>query len=988
MSLLRNVLLAGLFSVEVLQAAPEGGNPPSPGFVSPHRLVFELFAQEPDVVDPVAMCFDEDGRAYVVEMRDYPLGIGPKRERGGTIRLLEDLDGDGRVDRSTVFATNLSFATSITPWKGGVLVTAPPEIVYLKDSDGDGKADVREVWFKGFNLEVTDSNMSGLRWGLNNRIHGVNGGNGGEVVTVGQGGDPVRLGNADFSFDPQTRKFERTFQTSGGFGLAFDDWGHSFSTYNINHVQQRVIPLAYASRVPGTPPRELTVSISDHEDMARIFPISVAETRVNHPEQAGFFSSAGGIHFLSLPGWPGDISGSLTVADVVGNLIHRDVLKLEGSVFKASRSFSEKSQEFIAATNLSCRPIALETGPDGALYLVDMQRDVIEHPDYIPAKVKAKLNIRGGEDRGRIYRVHPRDGWKGDSRRLRGATPAVLVEALGDANAWRRTTAQRLLVEGNDPQSLPMLHQRVAKGHPPLARLHALWTLDGFGKLEIAEIVSALASDEAGLRENAVKLAEGRLKSSPSLIEALIPLRHDPSATVRLQLALTLGGVDSERVEKALLEIAKKDAADPWIRWATLSGLQRSAVARLSGLCEDREWLRANAEGAQVTLELTATIVGARANLTGTEAADLERILEETPPVYLGAILRGLEAGQVQGGGLIVLPRAAEVMEGIESKADEELLLAAWPFSRRLNLAETARQKAATANAQRVATQEHASEADRVKAIGFLSLGSFDLLKPVYWKLLEEPNAAVQLAVVGVMRRRTQPEIGQGLVARWATLQPTVRPIVLQLLLSRVAFHEALVAALEKGDLQIGELNLDLEQRRTLLRQSTPEIKARAAKMMSDEEYSNRKETMDEWLNKLPAHGTPAEGGVVFEKLCANCHIAGGTGKRVGPDLNSVSHRSVEDLLYNILDPNMAINPAYVTYRADLLSGDSELGLLQQQSSTSVTLLQALEIPVTVPRSQINRLQSTGRSLMPEGLEVSLTPQDLRNLIAYLQGHR
>ena len=982
MSLLRIVFLAGLVWVATVNLDAS-----SAGFVTPHGLVFEPFAEEPQVVDPVAMCFDEEGRAYVVEMRDYPLGIGAKHEAGGTVRLLVDLDGDGRVDRSTVFADRLSFATSITPWKGGVLVSAPPEIVYLKDTDGDGKADLREVWFSGFNLEVTDSNMSGLRWGLDNRIHGVNGGNGGDVVTVGGAGGVLRLGNADFSFDPRQREIGRTFQTSGGFGLAFDDWGHSFSTYNINHVQQRVVPLSYGSRCVGTPARDLTVSISDHEDMARIFPVSLAETRVNHPEQAGFFSSAGGIHFLSLRGWPGDLSGSLTVGDMVGNLIHRDVLRVDGAVFKASRGALEEAREFIAATNRACRPIALEAGPDGALYLLDMQRDVIEHPDYIPAKVKAKLDVRAGEDRGRIYRVHPRDGWRADSMRLDRGSPAGLVDALGDANAWRRTTAQRLLVEMGDARSLPLLHKRGAKGQSSLARLHALWTLEGLGELTVAEIVSALGATEAGLRENAIKLAERHLKSSPALVDALLPLREDGSGFVRLQLALTLGDLNSPVAEEALLAMAKKDAGDGWIRWATLSGLQGSAVMRLRNLCADRGWLEGNAGGQAMTLELTATVVGARGNLTGNEAGELERILQETPVAFLSPILKGLEAGQMQGGKSIVLPRAAEVLGRVLSTDHEEVLMAAWPLQRRWNLPESPRQKAAMASAQILATRDQASEVDRLKAIGVLSLGDFETVKPILWKLLEEPNTAVQLAIMGAIRRRSQPEIGLGLVSRWPTLQPVVRPLVLQLLLSRLAFHEPLVSALESGQLQMGELNLDLEQRRTLLRQSSAGIKARAAKFMGDEEYSNRKQTVDDWLTKIPANGSPAEGRALFEKVCASCHVAGGIGRQVGPDLQSVSHRSVEDLLYNILDPNMAINPAFVTYRADLHSGDSELGLLQNQSSTSVTLLQALEIKITVPRSQIKRLQSTGKSLMPEGLEAGMSPQDLRNLIAFLQGH-
>src|ERR1041384_2121021 len=191
---------------------------PKQEFELPPTLEISVFAAEPDVVDPVSLAFDEDGKVYVVEMRDYPLGIGPEHKPGGTIRLLEDRDGDGKIDRSTLFAEGLSFPTSVTPWNGGVLVTAPPEIIFLKDTNGDGKADVREVVLRGFVKGVTDSNVNGLRWGLDNRVHGANGGNGGNVSSPRRPGKSVSVGRSDFSFNPATGDVTTTFHTGGGFG--------------------------------------------------------------------------------------------------------------------------------------------------------------------------------------------------------------------------------------------------------------------------------------------------------------------------------------------------------------------------------------------------------------------------------------------------------------------------------------------------------------------------------------------------------------------------------------------------------------------------------------------------------------------------------------------------------------------------------------------------------------------------------------------------
>src|SRR5712671_3528765 len=316
-------------------------------------LQMSLYAREPDVVDPVALTWDDEGRMYVVEMRDYPYGFGSDRKPGGTIRLLEDRDNDGKIDRSTLFAEGLSFPTSIAPWNGGVLVASPPELLFLKDTDGDGKADVREVILRGFTLGVTDSNFNGLRWGLDNRVHGLNGGNSGKVESPRKSGPVTELGEMDFSFDPWTGDFATTFHSSGGFGLVFDDWGHNFVTYNINHIQHRFIPDRYLRRFPGFPPVEVTTSISDHEDMARIYPISVAETRPNHPEQSGYFSSAGGMGYVGWNGFGTELSGCVLVCDVVGNLVHRDVIKEDGPAFRATRAATEQKSEFFASRDNS-----------------------------------------------------------------------------------------------------------------------------------------------------------------------------------------------------------------------------------------------------------------------------------------------------------------------------------------------------------------------------------------------------------------------------------------------------------------------------------------------------------------------------------------------------------------------------------------------------------------------------------------------------------
>ena len=918
-----------------------------------------LVAMEPVVVSPVALTFDDQGRMYVVEMRDYPYGLGPDRKAGGTVRLLEDVDRDGKFEKASLFAERLSFPTSIAPWKGGVLVAAPPSIVFLKDNDGDGKAEVREILFDGFVLGVTDSNMSGLRWGLDNRVHGVNGGNGGRVRSLRKAGaTALELGDADFSFDPATGDFGRTFQTTGGFGLVFDEWGHSFSPHNVNHMQQRVIEMRFLERNTNLPPREATASISDHGEMARIYPISVAETRVNHPEQAGHFSSSGAMGFIGNPAFKGDLYGSLLVADVVGNLVHRDILEPDGPIFKARRAPAEQTSEFLASRENSFRPTAMELGPDGALYIADMQRDVIEHPDYIPEKVRNKLNIRGGENRGRIYRLAPKGGLKIAKIDLRRSSTLQLVRTLSHSNQWMRATAQRLLVERNDPFAIGFLQSEFKKA-PALGRLHILWTLHGVNGLT-EEILLAALDDKPELRENAILLIRQWGKDSPLLARQVFKSIDDESPRVRFQVALSLGELNNPAFNARLGQLYKRDQNFPFTRLAVLSSLRQGAIDILKKI---------SLTNPDALREL--------ADLAGAEAA--------TNPDQLAGIISSTSAPVLQG------LQTGLKRTGAQSSSDSKIakaLAASISFetislTRTLNIPLSPQQLGALRASADFLADRTRPTMERIKAAAILSFAPNP--DALFAGIAGGEAPELQQAVFDSLRAFNNPLIAKTLLEKWRELSPSLRIPVLNHLLQRPNYHDALLTAIESNRVPLGELNLDLEQRRRLLRRGTPEIRARASKLMSDEEYSNRKAAVEELLAKLPAGGDAKLGREMYDKICAQCHTAAGRGFQVGPDLSSVSRRSVEDLLSNILDPNMAINPAYIAFQAELENGDLEAGILAGQTADAITLVQAGGKKVTLARGKIKKFQSTNVSLMPEGLEAGLTPADLRNLIAFLQ---
>lgn len=994
---MRLVRLLVLFSVLPVQAALSPEESLRQMVVDP-RLEVRLWAAEPDVLDPVAIAWDEAGAAYIGECRDYPYGTGPDGRTGSTVRRLIDTDGDGRADRSTVFADRLSYVTSVSPWRGGVLVVAPPDILWLRDVDGDGVADQREVVLTGLKRGISDSLASGLRYGLDNQFHVANGGSGGSVHSPRIPETVTPLGDHDFVFDPGTGKVTLTGNTGGGFGLVFDGFGRAFTPYNISHIQHRFLPLDVARRHPGFPPVPITASISDHEDMSRIFPISTAMTRPNHPEQAGHFSAAGGIGYLDSGAFPADFRGSVLVGDVVGNLVHRDVIHPDGPVFKASRAADEQTREFLASRDPAFRPVAFEIGPDGALYVLDMQRDVIEHPDYIPEKVRKTLDVRAGENRGRIYRVAPKTGLASQPAARRAPDDEGCLAWLERANVWERTTAQRLLVERRATNAIPQLRALCRRAKIPESRVQALRTLAGLGGLRDAEIRDALDDSSPGVREQALLLAADQL-TGPELWQRIhrrfwSPDRKswvlDDSPRVRFVLAQVLGRIDEDKAAEVLARILAEDRDHRWSRLAVIASIPPSQGTRVLG-----EFLRLSAgktgdRGVQDTVRELSTLLGARAG-SQARADDVVGWLQEA--LYLKqagvriSAWKGLAEGLTHSGAKVTVPESLrlEIHERCAS-ADPVELETLWRLTRALGLPENESQRSALTRAITIVADPDQPLAAREALLPLLSLGESGMVTNTLVRLLaaREP-VELQRGALASLRTFKDADLGPVLVSRWRLVSPALRSRLLELILERRAYHGALLSALETEQVQIGELNLDLEQRRRLLRGGSADIRRRAAAFMGDEEYSNRKSIVTDWIAKLPAQGNAVRGRALFEESCARCHVAGRVGQRVGPDLTGVAHRSVEDLLSNILDPNMAINPGFVAVEIETRDGESQQGLLGGETPEAVTLLQAGGLKVVIPRKNILRMTTTGQSLMPEGLEAGRTPEQIRDLIAFLQ---
>src|SRR2546421_8137869 len=352
-------------------------------------LRIELIAAEPLVVNPVAMAFDERGRLFVAENRGYPTGPGPGKPPTGVIAMLEDTDGDGHFDKRTVFADGLTFPNGIMPWKGGVFVTCAPDLLYLKDTDSDGRADVRRVVFTGFSTSgSTQLRVSHPTLGMDNWVYLTSGLTGGKITSPDYPNHPPIDSKTDFRFRPETDQFEAA-DGRAQFGLTFDDFGNRFICMNRVQVQHVVLPSRYLRRNPHlafsgsvqNSPEEMTPDLLKTQGAgARVYPLSHNITTAD--SHAGTFTAACGVMIYRGKTLPQEDWGNAFSCEATGHLVHRDRLIPAGATFMARRT--EEKVEFLASTDDWFRPVFLTTGPDGAIYLCDMYRKTIEHPDYLP----------------------------------------------------------------------------------------------------------------------------------------------------------------------------------------------------------------------------------------------------------------------------------------------------------------------------------------------------------------------------------------------------------------------------------------------------------------------------------------------------------------------------------------------------------------------------------------------------------------------------
>jgi putative membrane-bound dehydrogenase-like protein len=938
-----------------------------PGFT------IELVAAEPLVKDPVAFDWAADGKLWVVEMGDYPSGVDGKGKPGGVVRFLEDTKGDGHFDKSTVFLDGLNFPNGISPWRDGVIVSAPPEIFYAADTNGDGKADIHETLFTGFNEGNQQHRANGFDYGLDNWFYGANGDSGGTVTSV-KTGKSVNINGRDFRFRPDDGAFEtQAGQTQ--FGRHRDDWGNWFGNNNPNGSWHYFLPEQYLSRNPYVSVRSVSHIMPNYPEYTRVFPISRLAQRFNQPETANHLTSANSTTPYRDDLFGPDFANSYFVSEPVHNLIHREVLESDGVSFTSHRAPDELQSEFLASTDNWFRPTMMKTGPDGALYIADMYRQVIEHPEWIPEDFQKSVNVRAGDDKGRIYRVYPVGAKPRTISHLDRLDTSGLVAAMESPNGWQRDTVQRLLVERSDTKAVPPLENLLRRSPNPKTRVHALCTLDGLRALDADIVTAALRDQHPAVREHAVRVSEASFNKSGQLRKAVLALVHDSDIRVRYQLAFSLGEMKAPAAAEVLADIAVRDAKDERLQIAVrtsapghLDGMTRSVLKQL----EEQSFI-STAQGREEAVasrnllrELVSLAVAMQDDAAiRTVLAAFNKTDASHRQFWDFAAMSGLLDG---------IARRKMTLSEFQSTAATDLK----PLMARLN--------DTFEDARKIATDPSASEAERVEAIALLGRGPSGLkadLKELKGLLGVRNSRAIQSAVIANLRLSREKAVAEMLLSVWPGSSPVTREEILRLLLGRREWIPGLLTALETGT--IPPAIISAAQQEKLRTHSDSAIREWAGKFFAVAD-SDRKRVLKQYVPVNRLKGDPTKGAGYFRQNCAPCHRLNNEGNAVAADLETVASKPVEYLMTAILDPNQSVEARYTAYTARTKDDLEYSGVIITETANSITLRQSGGKDANLLRSDIEELSGGGRSLMPEGFENILDPQALADLITYIRG--
>ncbi|MEE2641436.1 MAG: PVC-type heme-binding CxxCH protein [Planctomycetota bacterium] len=899
----------------------------------------ELVACEPNIVDPVAMRFDEKGRIWVVEMRDYPMleqGLPTSR-----IKILEDRNSDGFFETSRLFADQLLFPTGLQPWKNGVIVTLEGKVVYLADNDGDFVCDQEEVLFTGFAAKNTQLRANHPTLGPDGKVYVANGLRNGEV-TGPRAKKSLSLTGKDFRFDPLTLRFQAV-TGYGQFGLTFDESGHRYTCTNRNPLRRVVFDAEYLEAAGKVLVKNSVTDVAASGAASRLFPIGETWTTSNlHANQ---FTAACGVHIHCGTALPGRFSGNAFTCDPTAHVVHREVISLEQDPVVGHARPGREGKEFLASRNPFFRPVNLSGGPDGSLYVVDMRRRVIEHPQFMPPELKRRPDLRTGSDLGRIYRVAGKDA------RLDHQNRKMIPEKeLFGVDGWRRSESHRLLKQSGNQIDFEVLRSGLTRpdSHPN-GLIRALSLLQDQEKLRPIDLDFAVSHYSTAVRSCGIRLCESE---QPGRVRQLV---MDENDQVRFQALLSLSRTGTSLSLEELKTVALNSAQNEWVQTALLMVAQSKAASLLESLVEEIRGRSGRLRHHDSVLGFSQKLAPlAAANSLEVTVSVLEKCLDSVDLPERG--LRGLAVAILRSPPLH--STRARISRDRSERAER------WRNSLRQSLSGDAPGPVDIELLARISQHED--------SIVRLATG--------------QEGPLPQKAALQALQLSNRSETWQELARSFRSHSFEVRREILLAAVSRPGVARELLEQVKNG--RMSQLELGADGRKKLVGHPDSEVRKLAQSTLRQQVPPDRKRAFQQFVPALELKTDARRGKPLFEKKCAACHQLGELGNQIGPDISDTRTKSKSQLLLDIIRPNAAIDNHFVEYLIETTDGTTVQGILLENNATGITVKQADNRTVPILRDSIERIQSSGKSLMPVGLEEGLSLQQMADLVSFLQNWR
>ncbi len=942
----------------------------------PEGFSVELVASEPEIVNPVAMTFDERGRIWITESLEYPrktAGAGQDR-----VKMLEDTDGDGKADKFSVFAEGLNIPSGIAVGHGGVWVANSPDILFYPDADRDAKPDgPPQVVVSGFGRSDTHELPNSLTWGPDGYLYGLNGVFNFSHVKYAKENPNYKEDHpgwqftcAMFRIHPVTREFEIFCEgTSNPWGIAFDHEGSAFvSACVIDHLWH-LVRTGYYHRQGGPYP-PFTWKI---------------DSIVKHTHQKAAYC---GLHYYDSDAYPEQYRNKLYMGNIHGNCINVDKLQRDGSTY-----FATGEPDFLSANDAWFMPVSQKTGPDGCLYILDWY-------DRYHCYQDANRDSAGIDRlKGRLYRVRYKDTPRAGQFDLAEKTDEELIARLGARNDYTCSIAQRLLVERRwkrgfietDPIMKPVEDLIFDESRSPLARRYAAWLALSLQLPADRLVLRLLKHPDPSIRAWTVRCV-AQFQAGPEVLARVDEMRSDLSDDVRLQAVIFTATKRTvlHRVDAFMdaLERCAKDKLIPHIVWQNLHPL-----------FED--------DGGTFFLQFAQRLT----QIDLTEAPATRAIL----PRVMERILASPAAGYANALFLAIRDRApndaCDCLQVIASRAQSgelrgdrldkvrELLVPTLVrmFDETPNhaaitdaaiVAASLREPRAYDRCRRTVADSSAGIAIRGRALAALIAAGDPEVVEVAARLLHDSQSDQQFSgqVLSALGKLEDPRLAHVVLTAYPSMAADVQPKAIELLTQRAMWAKPLVEAIGAGKIPASALNVNQIQR--LLALKDKELTAAVNKHWGSIRTTRdpAREQLVVEMRKL-IRNTPGDahrGIEVFNRVCGQCHKIYGQGQDVGPDITGNGRASVEQLLSNVFDPSLVIGAIYQAKTVQAADGRIVTGLLVEDSPQRVVLKTQGGKLETIAREDVEAMKTSELSLMPEGLEKQLKPQEIADLFAFI----